>query len=49
MKERDHFENLKVDGMIILTLIFKKCDGAWTGLIWLREGQVAGACESGVK
>ena len=27
LKERDHFENLEVDGMIILNMIFKKCDG----------------------
>jgi hypothetical protein len=26
----------RVDGMIVLRWIFKKWDGAWTGLIWLR-------------
>jgi len=49
VKKRDHFENLEVDRMIILKLIFMKCDRAWTELMWLREGQVGGACESGVK
>jgi hypothetical protein len=37
-----------VDGRIILKWIFKKWDGgAWTGLSWLRIGQVAGSCECG--
>jgi hypothetical protein len=37
VKERDHLAKLEVDEMIILKLIFKKCDGVWTGLIWLRK------------
>jgi hypothetical protein len=41
-------EDLCIDGRIILKLIFKKWDGdAWTGLIWFKIGQVAGACECG--
>jgi len=43
--ERDNFEDLRVDGRIILEWIFKNSVGkAWTGLIWLRYGQVPGSC-----
>jgi hypothetical protein len=42
--ERDHLENLGVDGGIIIESIIKKWDGeAWTGLLWLRRVQVEGA------
>jgi hypothetical protein len=36
--ERGHFDDPSIDGMIILRWIFRKWDGAWTGLIWLRIG-----------
>jgi hypothetical protein len=37
--ERDHFEDLGIDGKIILRRIFRKWDvWAQTGLIWLRTG-----------
>jgi hypothetical protein len=37
LKERDDFENLDVDGRIILKLILNKLVGRpWIGLIWLR-------------
>jgi hypothetical protein len=36
-RERDHLEDLGVDGSTILKYIFEKGDAeAWTGLIWLR-------------
>jgi hypothetical protein len=35
-----------IDGRIILKWIFKRWGGgAWTELIWLSIGKVAGACE----
>jgi len=37
--ERDHLEDLVVEGRIILKLIFKKWDGeACNGLLWIRVG-----------
>jgi hypothetical protein len=38
-KERDHFENLEVDEMIVLNLIFKKCYGSmdWIDLVQGRD------------
>jgi hypothetical protein len=36
-KERDHLEDLSVDGRIVMKWILKECDGTvWTGFIWLR-------------
>jgi hypothetical protein len=43
LKERDSFEDLDIDGWIILNLNFKLWDGeAWTVLIWLRVGTASG-------
>lgn len=42
----DHLEDLRVDGNITFKLIFKKWDGARTGLNWLSgRGQLASSCE----
>ena len=41
--ERDHFEDLRVDGRIMLKWIFKKWNGdARSGLIWIRIGTGGG-------
>jgi hypothetical protein len=37
-RESYHLGDPGVDGRIILKLISRKWDGAWTGLIWLRTG-----------
>jgi hypothetical protein len=39
LREKDHLEDGRVDGRIILRWIFMKWGGgAWPGLIWLRIG-----------
>jgi len=39
LMERDHFEDLGIDGKIIVRRVFRKWDVyTQTGLIWLRTG-----------
>jgi hypothetical protein len=43
LRERDHLEDLDVDGRILLKWTFNKWDEeAWTGLIWRRIGTGGG-------
>jgi hypothetical protein len=40
---KGHLENPGIDGMIILSWIFRKWDGgAWAGLNWLMMGRGGG-------
>jgi hypothetical protein len=43
LRERNHLEDLGVDGRIILRYIFRQWDvRAWSGSIWLRIGTDGG-------
>jgi hypothetical protein len=43
LKGRDHWEDLLVDGRLILEWILGKRGGkVWTGFIWLRRGTAGG-------
>ena len=50
MRERDHLKDVGADGTIIIKWIFKTWDEeAWTELIWLGIGQMAGTREGSNK
>jgi hypothetical protein len=42
LREKGRLDDLYVDGTTILKCIFKKLEGAWTELIWLRIGTDGG-------
>jgi hypothetical protein len=39
---KNYLKDPHVDGRLLSKWIFKKWDGAWTGLIWLRIGTGGG-------
>ena len=42
LRKGGHFEDLSIDGNVILECIFEKLDGIQTGSIWLRIGTGGG-------
>jgi len=42
LREGDHSKETGVGGSIMLILILRKWDGAWSGLIWLSVGTGGG-------
>jgi hypothetical protein len=42
LRERDHLEDLGVDGRILKWIVQKWDEELWSGLIWLRIGKGGG-------
>jgi hypothetical protein len=42
LREGDYLEDPGLDDRIIFKCIFKKWDGAWSGMIWVRTGTSGG-------
>jgi hypothetical protein len=42
LREGDHLGDPGVDGRVMLKWIFRKWDGTWTGLSWLKIGTGGG-------
>ena len=50
LSERDHLDDVGIEGKILLVWIFRKWDrNPWTGFLWSENGQVAICCECGNK
>jgi hypothetical protein len=43
LKERDHYDDIGIDRMMIIKWILKKwLEGVWSGFIWLSTGTIGG-------
>jgi hypothetical protein len=48
LKERDHWEDIGVDGVVMLKRVLQKWDDrSWAGFMWLRLGTKVGSYEYG--
>jgi hypothetical protein len=47
LRERDHLEDLEIDGKIVFTCFFQKTDGNMDWIIWRRMGASGAFCDCG--